>query len=187
MKNLLLFCVLITGCRCGSTPVTPAPGDALPPPDAVVLPGDAPQDAPDAPPLPNDASGHGDGSFAVGITVGATTTNCARAGADITQFDVHLENGAGTCVPVTFRLVGGAADGGLARSTCPGSPVVTPAVFSCFEPDTLVTATVPSGGYHLVVDAWVGDRVCWRGDASLGVGETPDEQTLTLLHQDACQ
>ncbi len=188
------------GCSIKSSPRdagSSVPAEAGIPDDAVTQPDDAastdaatmPVDAvvmPDDSASTTDAEGHGAGSFAVAIKT-SMPTNCARSGSDIAEFTVALVDPAGACIPVMFHLETGASSPVPpvtdVRSMCPSAP----ARFSCFEVDTLVTVQgLTPGGYHLVVEGVVGDRTCWRGDLSIGVSDTRDEETLTLLRQDEC-
>lgn len=181
---LILAVILLTGCQpgaCKSTP-PPSPGEAGvtrdAPPDVEAPPADAAET--DARAL-SDAEGHQGGSFAVGIQTGPGL-NCGPVGAGISEFRVSLGDSSGSCIPAQFSLVGGTPIPDQ-RSACPS----TPAVFPCFEVATKVSASdLTPGGYHLVVEGVVSGRVCWKGDASLGVSDTPDEHTLTLLKQEGC-
>lgn len=187
--NSVVLLALLVACSTSCKPATPTPrrdggvtpGDSATPGDSVRLP-DAPP-ATDAPVAP-DGSGHVNGSFAVDVNTGGAQSNCGRTGADLVEIRVSLVDSAGSCTPTSFRLlssVGGQVT--EVRSACPS----TPASFSCFERDARLSAQgLVVGGYHLLVDGVVAGRVCWKGDASLGVTETPDEQSLTLLRQAGC-
>jgi hypothetical protein len=190
MTYVMILAILTSGCAFSCTCSSSAPA---PQRDAGIHLDAEPPDSPpvdSAPPAdsvaPTDAAGHGNGSFAVSIRTDLITS-CTRAGADLTEISVALVDASGACLPVVFRLVTGAGAPvpslPEARSQCPSSP----ARFPCFEPDTLVSVQgLEPGGYHLVVEGTTGDRVCWKGDASLGVSDTPDEQSLTLLRQPGC-
>lgn len=135
------------------------------------------------------ASGHGPGSFAVGVVTAAS--NCGRDGADLTTIRTSLLGGPGasTCEAVVFQLV---ASTGVplptvnrARSLC--SPV-TAAELPCFESGVSISAgDLPPGTYHLVVDGVSGDRVCWHGELSIGVvSDTRADQAIVLTRLPGC-
>lgn len=160
-------------------PIYKPPTDAAPRPDAQPVVVDAApaelDSSVDASPAPMDAT-HVVGAFALGVTT-PTGVNCSPGGARIDAMQVQLLINAGGCVPTTLHI----EFFGDITTTCD-----RPTVIQCIEPGTrIIGDMLPLGAYHLLVDGLRAGRVCWSGDASIGVqaGGVPAEQSLTLLDE----
>jgi hypothetical protein len=196
-KNLSIgLAVCISSCK---DPTLPEPLDSgmtdarLPTDsteDSIVFdsPVDAEVDAllldaePDAPPDAAPTLPHVNGSFAIGVNTDFPS-NCGFDAEDVSSFQLSLFDSTGACIPTTFHLMNGTQEVAIAHSSCP----LAPGILMCFDSPLFVLAQdLPVGGYHLLVEGFTVFGKCWIGDASIGVTETPSEQSLTLLRQPGC-